>query len=100
MMQAEMINYHKSEQKIFIQVDLEYLPGKQGFDAEQGGLSAMGKSNCIRLTGMLLNNHLGCDGNLAPWKPEKNTSGAVSQEGMQVLRDGHIVLARGHMHGT
>lgn len=81
-MQAEMINYRKEEQKVYMQIDLEYVPGKQGGEAQQSVLSAVG-----------------CDGNLGPWKPADNTRGAVATDGFQVYRNGHIVLARGHMHG-
>jgi hypothetical protein len=79
-MQLEAINYRRDEQKIFVQIDMEYVPGKDGGDAEQGVLSARG-----------------CE-NLAPWKPEANTRGAVNTDGFEVYRDGHIIVARGHMH--
>ena len=32
------------------------------------------------------------------WKPERNTAGKVVTDGFVVYRDGHVVLARGHMH--
>jgi hypothetical protein len=41
-MQAEMINYLPTEQKVYVQTDLEWVPGKVGGDAEQGVLSVMG----------------------------------------------------------
>jgi hypothetical protein len=42
-MQAEMINYRKEAQQVYVQTDLEYVPGKDGGDAEQGVLSAKGQ---------------------------------------------------------
>jgi hypothetical protein len=44
-MQAEMINYLPTEQKVYVQTDLEWVPGKVGGDAEQGVLSVTGR-NC------------------------------------------------------
>jgi hypothetical protein len=41
-MQAEMINYRREEQTVYVQVDLEYVPGKVGGDAGQTVLSALG----------------------------------------------------------
>jgi hypothetical protein len=46
-LQAEIINYRSTEQSVYIQTDLEYLPGKVGSDAEQGILSAVGEFRCI-----------------------------------------------------
>lgn len=42
-----MINYRKEEQTVYIQTDLEYVPGKIGGDAEKGTLSATGLSHSI-----------------------------------------------------
>ena len=73
-----MINYLKEEQTVYVEIDLEYVPGKQGGDAEQGVLSAVG-----------------CNGNLlTSWKPEKNSAGNVATDGFEVYRDGNIILAR------
>jgi hypothetical protein len=46
-MQAEMINYSKDEQSVYIQTDIEYLPGLVGMDAQQAGASATSKSSAI-----------------------------------------------------
>jgi hypothetical protein len=78
MMQAEMINYRKEEQIVYVETDIEYVLGKQGSDSEQGVLSATG-----------------CDGNYGPWKPEKNSTGMVATDGYEIYRDGHIIVARG-----
>ena len=42
-LQAEIINYRSTEQSVYIQTDLEYLPGRVGSDAEQSVISAVGK---------------------------------------------------------
>lgn len=42
MMQAEMVNYRPEQQKVYIQVDIEYMPGKWGSDASQATLAATG----------------------------------------------------------
>lgn len=78
MMQAEMINYRKEEQRVYIETDIEFVNGKQGSDSEQGVLSATG-----------------CDGNFGPWKPEKNSTGMVATDGYEIYRDGNIIVARG-----
>lgn len=78
MMQAEMINYRTDEQVVYVETDIEYVPGKQGSDSEQGVLSATG-----------------CDGNYAPWKPARNSTGKVETDGFEIYRDGHIIVARG-----
>jgi hypothetical protein len=81
MMQTEIINYKKTEQKVYVEIEVEYMPGKIGGDAEQGVLSAVG-----------------CDGNNLIWKPAKNSTGKITTDGYEIYRDGHIILARGHMH--
>jgi hypothetical protein len=43
-MQLEVINYRKEAQQVYVETDLEYVPGKDGGDAEQGVLSAKGES--------------------------------------------------------
>lgn len=73
-----MINYRTDEQVVYVETDIEYVPGKQGSDSEQGVLSATG-----------------CDGNYAPWKPARNSTGKVETDGFEIYRDGHIIVARG-----
>jgi hypothetical protein len=52
----------------------------------------------ISVTQYAYNAYIGCDGKNLLWKPAKNTVGKVVTDGYEVYRDGHIVLARGHMH--
>jgi hypothetical protein len=40
LMQLELVNYKEVQQKVFIQIDLEYVPGKVGSDASQAFLFA------------------------------------------------------------
>jgi hypothetical protein len=80
MMQAEMINYRKDDQVVFVETDIEYVPGKQGSDSEQGVLSAVG-----------------CDGVGfgGAWVPKRNSTGSVATDGFEIYRDGSIIVARG-----
>ncbi|KAF2429085.1 hypothetical protein EJ08DRAFT_680230 [Tothia fuscella] len=81
MMQVEMINYRPDEQTVYISTDLEYIDGHVGGDATQGVLSATG-----------------CGAAPSNWKPAKNTAGKVMADGFNVLRNGHIISLRGHLH--
>jgi hypothetical protein len=45
-MQLEVINYRKEAQQVYVETDLEYVPGRDGGDAEQGVLSAKGEFDC------------------------------------------------------
>jgi hypothetical protein len=93
MMQAEMINYLPSEQTVFIQADLEYVPGKVGTDATTGGASATGKNLVPEYLGVLKLS--GCSGTAgaipAAWRPAKDTAGKVQADGFKILENGHII---------
>jgi hypothetical protein len=43
-LQSEIVNYRKEAQEVYIQIDMEYMPGKWGSDAQQSTLAATGKS--------------------------------------------------------
>lgn len=43
-----MVNYNKVEQEVFVQMDVEYMPGKVGNDAMQYTLAATGKPRLSR----------------------------------------------------
>jgi hypothetical protein len=78
MMQAEIVNYLKEPQKVWITVDYEWLPGTHGSDAYQTVLSAL---DCTK----------------AGEKPKQGTKGEWKGRPTQVLTDGTIVVMRGHM---
>lgn len=46
----EIVNYHKTPQNIFVQVDVEYADGKVGEDARQGQMGSMRKYSCYRIS--------------------------------------------------
>jgi hypothetical protein len=43
LMQLELVNYKEAPQKVFIQMEIEYVPGKFGNDATQAFISATSK---------------------------------------------------------
>jgi hypothetical protein len=45
-----MVNYRKEPQEIFVQMDVEYMPGKVGNDAMQFTLAATGKLLLVLLS--------------------------------------------------
>jgi hypothetical protein len=42
LLQAEIVNYRPTEQEVFVEVDVEFVPGRAGQDASQGTLAATG----------------------------------------------------------
>jgi hypothetical protein len=80
-MQAELVNYRKEPQKVYIQMDIEYVPGKVGSDATQSTLAA---TECSSAT--------------QSFKPAKDTAGELKSQVYPVTKDGSIIAARGHMH--
>jgi hypothetical protein len=44
LMQAELVNYLKTDQSVYIQTDIEWLPGKVGTDTIKTSMSVTGKS--------------------------------------------------------
>jgi hypothetical protein len=77
--QAEVINYRYVDQKVYLTMDVEYLPGKYGRDS---------MSTLLTVTG--------CSGS-AGWfsksKKSRTESGAYP-----MLQDGIIISVRGHLH--
>jgi hypothetical protein len=96
-----MVNYRKEPQEIFVQMDVEYMPGKVGNDAMQFTLAATGKlvlSSCF-LAGPPLTGGIECSSRTQSFKPPKNTAGEIKSAPYPITMDGHFIAARGHMHG-
>jgi len=76
---AELVNYNKEPQKVYLTYDLEWAPGKVGVNTKGMLISisqCMGKNIRTSTTG-----------------PTNSTSGKFT-----VLEDGKILAARGHLH--
>lgn len=43
LMQAEIVNYRREPQDVYIQIDMEYMEGQYGTDAQQFTLAATGR---------------------------------------------------------
>jgi hypothetical protein len=77
---AELVNYNKQPQKVYLTYDLEWAPGKTGVNTKGMLISisqCMGKNIRTSTTG-----------------PTNTTSGKFT-----VMEDGTILAARGHLHG-
>ncbi|KAE9982516.1 hypothetical protein EG328_010798 [Venturia inaequalis] len=82
-MQAEMVNYNKEPQEIYVQMDVEYMPDKVGNDAMQFTLAA---TECSSLT--------------QSFRPPKNAVGEIKSADYPITADGDFIAARGHMHDS
>ncbi|KAF2404354.1 hypothetical protein EJ06DRAFT_518776 [Trichodelitschia bisporula] len=80
-MQAELVNYHPEPQNVFLQMDIEWVPGKYGPDASQATLAATS-----------------CDSATQSFKPQPGTAGEIKSKVYPATADGKIIAARGHMH--
>jgi len=78
---AEVINYKTSEQNVYVTVDYDYIPGFVGSDAN---MLIVGVEGC-------LNSEVG-------FHIPANTRSFKAGNDVQIIQDGTIVNARGHMH--
>ncbi|KAF2675179.1 hypothetical protein BT63DRAFT_462626 [Microthyrium microscopicum] len=81
LMQVELVNYKEVKQQVYLQMDMEYMPGKVGNDASQAVLSA---TKCGSLD-------LG-------FKPKAGEAGQIESQDFPVNVDGTVIASRGHMH--
>jgi len=77
--QSEVVNYRKDPQKVYLTMDLEYLPGKVGRDSLFTLLTVTG---CRQGSG---------------WFAKEAKNSMTSGE-FPILSDGTIINARGHLH--
>lgn len=79
LMQAEIVNYRSEPQKVFLQFDVEYLPGKVGSEAVTAFTSTTACDEPVSWSGA-------------------GTRGTHVGTPMAIRQDGTLIAARGHMH--
>jgi hypothetical protein len=92
-MSGEIINYLKEPQQVYIQFDLEFVPGRVGHEAVKSAISVEG---CCVITHVLAN-WVGCNvSNGSAFK--KGPRGTVVSKDFEILEDGTIISFRKHQY--
>lgn len=66
---------------MYVQIDVEYIPGKVGIDASQGTLASTACNNALQV-----------------FTPKKGEVGEVKSDPYNVPMSGTLLALRGHMH--